>query len=363
MRIAQVANFVGPRTGGASRVMKSLRAEYRSRGFEVLEMVPRSGVPSFDGDTNRAVMSRAVPLPFSGGYRVMVGRQALTRCLRKFQPDLVEISDLSTLTWVARWCAENGVECSVIAHERMDSAIARVPVAGPMLKPLAERWRRTVEDHADRIVCPSEFAAQQFRCQDKVVIRPWGVDHSVFHPQESPREWNENPRALVVSRLSKEKSPHVTIDFALNLVEARGGLVTVIGDGPLARHLREKFADRPVVFEGHVADRWEVARAMRHSDLLVNLGTVETFGLVTLEAMACGTPVVVRDCGGSAELVESSFGWRVGESEIRDRSFAETVFARSRSTMSRDAAHRAADSSWSRVADVVLGSEVVVGAG
>ena len=326
-------------------------------------MVPRSGVPSFDRATNRAVMSRAVPLPFSGGYRVMVGQQALTRCLRKFQPDLVEISDLSTLTWVARWCAENGVECSVIAHERMDSAIARVPVVGPMLNPLSERWRRTVEDHADRIVCPSEFAAQQFRCRDKVVIRPWGVDHSVFHPQESPREWNENPRALVVSRLSKEKSPHVTIDFALNLVEARGGLVTVIGDGPLARHLREKFADRPVVFEGHVADRWEVARAMRHSDLLVNLGTVETFGLVTLEAMACGTPVVVRDCGGSAELVESSFGWRVGESEIRDRSFAETVFARSRSTMSRDAAHRATDFSWSRVAEVILGSEVVVGPG
>jgi len=343
--------------------MKSLRTEYQSRVFEVLEIVPRSGDPSFDVVAERAVMSRAVPLPSSGGYRVMLGHDELTRCLQGFRPDLVEVSDLSTLTWVARWCAQNGVGCSVIAHERMDSAVARVPFAGPMLKPLSERWRRTVEEYADRIVCPSEFAARQFRCREKVLIRPWGVDHSVFHPDESPRDWNQRPRALVVSRLSNEKSPHATIAFALSLVEARGGSVTVVGDGPLSRNLRETFADRPVAFDGHVSDRWDVAWAMRDADLLVNLGPVETFGLVTLEAMACGTPVVVRDCGGSAELVESDFGWRVGESEIRDRSFAETVFARSRSTMSRDAAHRAAEFSWSRVADAILGDEVVVGAG
>jgi alpha-1,6-mannosyltransferase len=156
--------------------------------------------------------------------------------------------------------------------------------------------------------------------------------------------------------LSTEKCVGDSIDFALGLVEARGGSVRVIGDGPSRRRLRDAYRDRPVSFDGHVSDRWAVAMAMRSADLLVNLGPVETFGLVTLEAMACGAPVVVRDRGGSRELVDSTVGWCLSDEDLENRAFAEQVFGRRRSSMSHSAAERASHHTWDAVADVMIGS-------
>lgn len=356
MRIVQVANFVGPKSGGASRVMQSLRSVYRSRGHEVVEIVPHSGDAVFDHQSGRVTITRSIQLPTSGGYRIVWSRREVERTLDRFRPELVEISDLSTLTWVARWCSERSIDCVVIAHERMDHALDRVPLIGGSLTKLSQRWISTVETHATRIICPSRFAAEQFPDGRKVIVRPWGVDHEVFHPRGMPSEWKEEPVALVVSRLSPEKCVGASVEFALGLVEARGGSVRVIGDGPSRRHLQDRFRERPVSFEGHVSDRWGVASAMRAADLLVNLGPVETFGLVTLEAMACGVPVVVRDQGGSAELVDPDVGWRVTDEDVTNRAFSEEVFGRCRSMMSRRAAERASEFTWNDVADVMIGA-------
>ncbi|NDA76449.1 MAG: hypothetical protein EBY07_01295 [Actinobacteria bacterium] len=222
MRIVQVANFVGPKSGGASRVMQSLRAVYRARGHEVVEVVPRSGDHTFDRRSGRVTIARNLRLPTSGGYRVIWGRRELERQLELLRPDVVEISDLSTLTWIAQWCSERSIDCTVIAHERIDHAVDRIPIIGGSSTWLSQRWITTVEKHATRIVCPSRFAAEQFSDFGKVIVRPWGVDHEVFHPKGVSAEWREEPRALVVSRLSTEKCVGDSIDFALGLVEARG---------------------------------------------------------------------------------------------------------------------------------------------
>jgi alpha-1,6-mannosyltransferase len=286
----------------------------------------------------------------------MRGRRELTGVLDDLRPDLVEISDLSTLTWLAQWCSERSIDCTVIAHERIDHAVGRIPIIGKSSTWLSQRWITTVETHATRIICPSRFAAEQFPDGRKVVVRPWGVDHEVFHPNGVPSEWREEPVALVVSRLSPEKCVDDSINFALGVVEARGGFVRVIGDGPARRRLQQRYRERPVSFEGHVSDRWGVAGAMRSADLLVNLGPVETFGLVTLEAMACGAPVVVRDRGGSRELVDSTVGWCVSDEDLENRAFAEQVFGRRRALMSHSAAERASHHAWDAVADVMIGS-------
>ncbi len=356
MRIVQVANFVGPKSGGASRVMQSLRSVYRLRGHDVVEVVPRSSDAAFDDGPGRRTIAGTVRLPGSGGYRVIWGRRELTGVLEELSPDLVELSDLSTLTWVAQWCSERSIDCTVIAHERIDHAVGRIPIIGGSSRWLSQRWITTVETHATRIICPSRFAAEQFPDGRKVIVRPWGVDHEVFHPRGMPSEWKEEPVALVVSRLSPEKCVGASVEFALGLVEARGGSVRVIGDGPSRRRLQQRYRERPVSFEGHVSDRWGVASAMRAADLLVNLGPVETFGLVTLEAMACGVPVVVRDQGGSAELVDPDVGWRVTDEDVTNRAFSEEVFGRCRSMMSRRAAERASDFTWSEVADAMIGN-------
>jgi alpha-1,6-mannosyltransferase len=280
----------------------------------------------------------------------------LTGVLEELSPDLVELSDLSTLTWVAQWCSERSIDCTVIAHERIDHAVGRIPIIGGSSRWLSQRWITTVETHATRIICPSRFAAEQFLDGRKVVVRPWGVDHEVFHPNGAPSEWGEEPVALVVSRLSPEKCVDDSINFALGVVEARGGFVRVIGDGPSRRRLQQRYRERPVSFDGHVSDRWGVAGAMRSADFLVNLGPVETFGLVTLEAMACGVPVVVRSRGGAGELVDPDVGWCLTDDDLTDRAFSEKVFGRRRSLMSRRAAERASEFTWNDVADVMIGA-------
>jgi alpha-1,6-mannosyltransferase len=105
-------------------------------------------------------------------------------------------------------------------------------------------------------------------------------------------------------RLSTEKRPDRSVE-ALRTLRARGydAVLVVAGDGPLRRRLARRARGEPVEFVSFVPDRAAVAALLATADVVLAPGPIETFGLAALEALACGTPVVVDEASALPEVV------------------------------------------------------------
>jgi alpha-1,6-mannosyltransferase len=172
---------------------------------------------------------------------------------------------------------------------------------------------RTAQAYA-QVVCTTRWAAAEFERLGVRNLRhvPLGVDLELFSPlrrcPELRRRYAAPGEVLIVhcGRLSVEKKPHRSID-ALARLRAAGvpAVLVVAGDGPLRPRLERQAAGAalPVVFTGFIAGRTAVASLLATADVALAPGPVETFGLAALEALACGTPVVVSGSGALPEVI------------------------------------------------------------
>jgi alpha-1,6-mannosyltransferase len=177
---------------------------------------------------------------------------------------------------------------------------------------LADRLNRHTAEAYDQIVCTTAFAAAEFRRLGvpNLVEVPLGVDLDEFHPSRADpavRARYARPEELLVvycSRLSADKRPELAVDTVAALRAGKTpAVLAVAGDGSRRAALAYRSARLPVRFAGHIADRSTVAALLASADVLVAPGPVETFGLAALEALACGTPVVVNAASALPELV------------------------------------------------------------
>lgn len=202
-----------------------------------------------------------------------------------------------------------GVPLVLFSHERIDPILrSRVPRGFP-LTAAADLANRRLWVRAEKVVVTSRFATAEF---DRVGARnvrriPLGVDLTTFRPSTENRrdDRSDDPvRLVLVSRLSREKRAERAIRAVRVLVESGVRCVLpVIGDGPLRSRLEQLAAGLPVVFHGHLTDRTAMAALVAEADIAVFPSPAETFGLAVLEALACGTPVVVPAAGAARELV------------------------------------------------------------
>jgi alpha-1,6-mannosyltransferase len=182
---------------------------------------------------------------------------------------------------------------------------------------LADTLNRRSTRNYQRIVCTTRWAAAEFERigAPNLTRTPLGVDLELFSPErysDAARESHAKPdQTLLVhcSRLSVEKKPHRSL-AALAELRAAGvdAVLVVAGDGPLRARL-ERAARRsclPVRFAGFVTDPKELAILLASADVVVAPGPVETFGLAALEALACGTPVVVSASSALPEVVAAA---------------------------------------------------------
>lgn len=297
MRIAQLAGWYSPTSGGIRTVVGQLGSGYRQAGHSTLLIVPgeRTTVHA-----DRLEL-RAPLLPGDNGYRFLIRRQGVVDALNRFGPDVLEVHDKLWLPLAARWAKRHGIAVVVFTHERLDVTL-------PLLlgKPVrvfavpASRWiRSAVSRHADVVVACSAFAAAEFPGARRV---PLGVDLQTFAPR--PAAAFGKVRLVMASRLSAEKRPDLSID-ALAVLQRRGvdAELAVVGVGPMQDRLRTRAAGLPVRFLGYVADRGALARVLATADVALAPGPAETFGLSALEALACGTPVVAIHGAAVAELL------------------------------------------------------------
>src|SRR5690242_6739262 len=126
MRVVQVANFYGPRSGGLRIAVDRLGAEYCAAGHQVFLVVPgprREWHRLHSGVTRISLPARLIP--FTGGYRA-VSPAPVRELLTDLAPDAVEVSDRLTLRSLGRWGADRGVATVMISHERLDRLLAQV---------------------------------------------------------------------------------------------------------------------------------------------------------------------------------------------------------------------------------------------
>jgi len=340
MRIVRLANFVTPSSGGLRTSLRELGAGYLAAGHEPVLIIPGDRDSDEHTSQGRVITLRGPRVPFLGGYRVLLSRRTVAAQLAAVRPDVLEVSDRTTLRWTGRWAAERGIPAVMISHE---SLTALAPRAADVLN------RRTARSY-DQVICTTAWAAAEFvRIGAGNVVRaPLGVDLDTFRPR--PRSWpaaaegstaatdggpaatDDRPAApdglpapagpipcltlVHCGRLSTEKKPGRSLS-TLATLRAQGLPVRLVmaGDGPLRGRLERRAAKLrlPVEFPGFVSGRTALAELLASADVVIAPGPAETFGLAALEALACGTPVVVSAESALPEVVGAAGAAVAGE--------------------------------------------------
>ncbi|MCT2400392.1 glycosyltransferase family 4 protein [Novosphingobium mangrovi (ex Huang et al. 2023)] len=310
LRIAFVSGNYNCLRDGANRAQNMLVRYLLDRGATVRVYSPTCDNPAFEpmGDL---VSIPSSPLPFGRKeYRIAWHLPKVTRDdIRAFAPNLFHIS-LPLLHGRSALKLARTMDLPVVAamHTRFET-YPRYYGLGIFEKPLLAVLRRFYRA-CDKVVAPCESAAQTMQAQgmgENIGIWTRGVDTQTFSPARRDLEWRrahgfgDEPVIAFLGRLVVEKGLG---DFADTIARLRAEnarfRILVIGDGPARAEFAERLRDAVFIGFQHGV---ELARAIASSDLLLNPSTTEAFGNVSLEAMACGVPVVAADATGNSNLV------------------------------------------------------------
>ena len=362
MRVVQVANFYGPRSGGLRTAVDRLGAEYCARGHEVFLVVPGPHAESREmavGSHSNLFARKADPV-----HRRLPRGAAWTRHLVAGAacPNALEVSDRLTLRSLGDWGRRHDVATVMISHERLDRLVGQV-LPPHLARTIADVANRRTAQSYDAVVCTTEFAREEFDRihASNVVTVPLGVDLDQFHPSRRSasvrQRWARPEQTLLVhcGRLSVEKHAHRSIDTVASLrdsgIDAR---LVVVGEGPMRARLERQAARLPVDFTGYIGCRDTVATILATADVALAPGPHETFGLAALEALACGTPAVVSRTSALAEILTTESGAAADNDPHAIARAVTSIISRPELLRRNDARRRAEQFTWPRSATGML---------
>jgi glycosyltransferase involved in cell wall biosynthesis len=249
-----------------------------------------------------------------------------------FEPDRVHLATEGPLGIAGRiHCVRRGRPFTTSYHTRLPEYGWRLYRIPPFLSRAGVAW---FHRRSRKVLVPTPSLARELRYPNAVV---WGrgVDLELFHPEDGLRA--AEPTLLYVGRVSKEKN----LDAFCGLSGYRR---VIVGDGPYRVALQRRYAD--VHFSGHVPhDQLRGWYAQAH--LFVFPSRTDTFGLVMLEAMACGLPVVAYDVTGPKDVVEHGVTGYLGDDLACN---VARALAR-RGELAQNAVAHARQQGWARIAD------------
>ncbi|MFJ6087694.1 glycosyltransferase [Streptomyces sp. NPDC092369] len=317
LRIVRLANFVAPSSGGLRTALRELGKGFKEAGHDPVLIVPGERADDRETEQGRVITLPGPLLPGTGGYRVLTDKRRVARLLEELAPDRLEVSDRTTLRWTGKWARRARVPAVMVSHETADGVLRTWGLSESAARRAADALNVRTAHTYSRVVCTTEFAEREFvRIGARNVVRaPLGVDLVERHP--SLRDLGLRARyarvdetlLVTCTRMSVEKRPGTALDALESLLRrGRKAVLVVAGDGPLRTRLEERARERrlPVTFLGHVSDRDALGALQASADVCLAPGPAETFGLAALEAMACGTPVVVSTSSALPEVIGSA---------------------------------------------------------
>ena len=311
LRVALFSGNYNYQRDGVNNALNRLVGYLERQGVAVRVYSPTSDTPAF-APTGTLVPVPSVRIPGRGDYRFAYTFDAETqRDLEGFAPNLIHLSVPDRLAFfVKKWAIGRGIPVVASVHTRFDTYLSYYGMPEWIDQILGDVMRRLYAD-LPVVYAPSESMADQLRADGMASnIKIWsrGVDKNTFNPERRSLDWRrslgigDDERIVTfVGRMVMEKGLDVFAD-AIDTLTANGVAhrVLIVGDG-LAREWAEARMPQ-AIFTGQLAGA-DLARAYASSDMLFNPSTTETFGNVTLEAMACGLPVVGARATGTSSLV------------------------------------------------------------
>jgi len=310
LRVALFAGIYDYIKDGVALILNRLVHYLERRGIPVLVFAPTGPTPAFDA-VGELVPVPSVPIPFRPEYRIALGLPGLVRDrLEAFRPTLFHLAVPDILGYRALRLAERWNLPVVASYQTRFDAYLKYYGLG-RLEGYGKKYLRHFYGRCRQVYPPTESTAAILR-EEGIAANPriWsrGVDSALFDPARRSVAWRHmlgvaNCEVLVtfVGRLVKEKNTALLVRI-FTAMKQRGirfrGMI--VGDGPEGAGM--KAALPGVIFTGFLHDQ-SLARAYASSDVFLFPSESETFGNVTLEAMASGLPAVCADASGSRSLV------------------------------------------------------------
>jgi glycosyltransferase involved in cell wall biosynthesis len=282
LKILIVTDAWKPQVNGVVRTLEVLGEDLTALGHSVRYATPEGrftiGLPTY-----REIRLAVFP------------RWKLEKEIRAFAPDAVHIATEGTLGMSARSiCLKHGIEFSTSFHTRFPEYVrARFPL---IPEELVYRWLRWFHGPATAMMVATESLRREMQAHGFTNLRIWsrGVDVDRFHPIADAHLPYEKPVWLYVGRVAVEKNIEAFLKLDLP------GTKLVVGDGPARAELEAHYP--AARFLGALSGQ-ALVQTYAGSDVFVFPSRTDTFGLVLLEALACGIPVAAYPVQGPLDVV------------------------------------------------------------
>ena len=340
--------------GGGVRTYLAAKARWLAQRPQIRHSLVASALRVADDADFIAVPSS--PVPSVSGYRVPRSIRATVRTLDRLRPSLIEVGDPYHFAWAAaRNKRATGTPIVAFYHSDMPRIMGHR--FGTLARHAAQAYLRAVYRNFDLVLAPSRRMVQFLRGigVQRVVHQPLGVDTKQFAPHLREADMRarlglapETRLLVYAGRFTHEKKLPLLIDAVHAL--GRPYHLLLIGSGDAVLRSPQitslPFQKEPRILAGLIGG----------CDLLVHPGDQETFGLIVLEAMACGIPVLGVAAGGIAEMIDRHTGLLVapGSSKALAQGI-ETLFACDMGMLGRQArASVVARYDWCRILPQIM---------
>ena len=285
MRILIVSDAWHPQVNGVVRTLSMLAAELHGMGHAV-EVLGPDRFATIELPTYRTIKLALLP-----------GRQ-LAAMIEAFRPEALHVATEGPLGWAARrWAMRRGVPFSTSFHTRFPEylhARTRIPLG------LGYALLRRFHNRGGATLVAAGSLRRELAGRGFAQVRPWtrGVDLGRFRPDGGdPFDGLPRPVFLYVGRIAIEKNLEAFLRLDLP------GTKVLVGDGPQREALQRAHPDARFCGERHGA---ALTQSYAAADVFVFPSLTDTFGLVLLESLACGTPIAAHPVTGPADILEGA---------------------------------------------------------
>jgi glycosyltransferase involved in cell wall biosynthesis len=306
MRIALFTETFLPKIDGIVTRLKHTVEHLQRQGNQVLVFSPDGGLKEYKGAKIHGVT--AFPFPLYPELKLAVPRPSIGKALEKFRPDIIHVVNPACLGVGGIYYAKT-LNIPLIAsyHTHLPQYLHHYGLG--MLEGVLWELLKVGHNQALLNLCTSNAMIEELTSHGIERVDLWqkGVDTEMFQPHLASTKMRshltqghpDSTLLLYVGRLGAEKE----IDKIKPVLEAiPNARLALVGNGPYREALQEYFAGTPTHFVGYLQGL-ELASAYASADAFIFPSRTETLGLVLLEAMAAGCPVIAARSGGIPDIV------------------------------------------------------------